>query len=173
MAISGGHLNPAVTIGALVAGKIKFIQAIGHWIAQIAGGVVGALLALAVVPISMLARAGYGVPVPAFGVSTLEAFAIELILTFFLVFVVFGTAIDSRAPKVGGLFIGLTLTMGILAAGPLTGGALNPARFLGPALLFARDLQYTWVYLVGELVGGVLAGVVWRFMLLARQPAEA
>jgi aquaporin TIP len=173
MAISGGHINPAVTIGALVGGKISFVQAIGHWIGQVAGAVVGALLTWLVVPIGVLARGGYGVPAPGYGVGVGEAIVMELILTFFLVFVVFGTAIDARAPRVGGLFIGLTLVMGILAGGPVSGAAMNPARFLGPALVNARDLQYTWIYVVGPLAGGVLAGLIWRYMLLARQPARA
>jgi aquaporin TIP len=173
MAISGGHLNPAVTLGALVGGKISRVQAIGHWVAQVLGAIVGALLTRAVLPAGMLARAGYGVPAPGSGVGVGAAVVTELVLTFFLVFVVFGTAIDLRAPKVGGLFIGLAVVMGILAGGPISGAALNPARFLGPALVNASQLQYTWIYLVGPLAGGLLAGVVWRFVILAPRPAEA
>jgi aquaporin Z len=121
----------------------------------------------------MLAKAGYGVPAPGAGVGSLTAVFIELVLTFFLVFVVFGSAIDDRAPKVGGLFIGLTVAMDILVGGPLTGAAMNPARFLGPAIVYATDLQYTWIYLLGPLLGGGLAGVLWRYVFLARQPARA
>ena len=173
-AISGGHLNPAVTFGALLGGKIQLPQAIGHWVAQVLGGMAGALVIFAFLPAGMLAKAGYGVPAPGAGVGSVTAVFIELVLTFFLVFVVFGSAIDDRAPKVGGLFIGLTVAMDILVGGPLTGAAMNPARFLGPAIVYATDLQYTWIYLLGPLLGGGLAGLIWRFVFLnAPQKAAA
>jgi MIP family channel proteins len=171
-AISGGHLNPAVTFGALLGGKIPLRQAIEHWVAQVAGGIGGALLILALLPAGALAAAGYGVPIPGPGVTSLMAVFIEAILTFFLVFVVFGTAIDARAPKIGGLFIGLTVTMDILIGGPLTGAAMNPARFLGPAIVYANHLQDTWIYLVGPLLGGGVAGLAWRYLFL-QQPVTA
>ena len=173
-AISGGHLNPAVTFGALLGGKIRLPQAIGHWVAQVLGGMAGALVIAAFLPAGVLTNAGYGVPAPGTGVGSLTAVFIELVLTFFLVFVVFGSAIDDRAPKVGGLFIGLTVAMDILVGGPLTGAAMNPARFLGPAIVYATDLQYTWIYLLGPLLGGGLAGLIWRFVFLnAPQKAAA
>ena len=171
-AISGGHLNPAVTFGALLGGKIQLPQAIGHWVAQVLGGMAGALVIWAFLPAGVLAKAGYGVPAPGAGVGSVTAVFIELVLTFFLVFVVFGSAIDDRAPKVGGLFIGLTVAMDILVGGPLTGAAMNPARFLGPAIVYATDLQYTWIYLLGPLLGGGLAGLIWRFVFL-RAPHTA
>lgn len=163
-AISGGHLNPAVTLGALVAGKIDVLGAVGYWLAQFAGGVAGALLIAASVPADQLGNAGYGVPAP-LGIGAGQALLMELVLTFFLMFVVYGTAMYARAPKVAGLFIGLTVTLDILVGGPLTGAAMNPARFLGPALVNLMQLQHTWIYVVGPGVGALLAGLLWRYML--------
>ena len=88
----------------------------------------------------------------------------EAMLTFFLVFVVFGTAVDARAPKVGGLFIGLTVALDILIGGPITGAAMNPARHLGPVLL-GGGLQNLWLYWVGPLLGGALAALVYHHLL--------
>jgi aquaporin Z len=85
----------------------------------------------------------------------------EMVLTFFLVFVVYGTAVDHRAPKVGGLFIGLTVTLDILIGGPITGAAMNPARHLGPALL-GGGLTHLWLYWAGPLTGGILAALSYR-----------
>jgi glycerol uptake facilitator-like aquaporin len=98
-------------------------------------------------------------------VSSAEALILELVLTFFLMFVIYGTAMDARAPSMAGLFIGLTVTLDILVGGPLTGAAMNPARFLGPALVNLSQLQFTWIYLIGPGVGAVLAGLLWRFFL--------
>ena len=89
---------------------------------------------------------------------------VEIILTFFLVFVIFGTAIDSRAPQVGALFIGLTVTLDILIGGPITGAAMNPARHLGPALL-GGGLQHLWLYWVGPVVGGLIAALGYHHIL--------
>jgi aquaporin TIP len=172
-AISGGHLNPAVTIGALVGGRICLEQAIGHWVAQVLGAIAAAALIAVCVPATLLAGSGFGIPAPGAGIGIAAAFLTELVLTFFLVFVVYGTAIDPRAPRVGGLFIGLTLTMGILVGGPISGAALNPARFLGPAIVNASQLQYTWLYVIAGLLGGILAGLVWRYAFRPTTSAAA
>jgi len=98
-------------------------------------------------------------------VSVCQAITIEAVLTFFLVFVVYGSAVDSRSPKIGGLAIGLTITMGILFGGPLTGGAINPARTFGPALAIGHWNNHI-VYWVGPLIGGGLAGLIYgRFLI--------
>ncbi len=158
--ISGGHFNPAVTIGALAGGKISWKDAVAYWIAQLLGGVIGALAVKAVIPASMFEPVKLGTPMLAADVSSGAGILMELIMTFFLVLVVYGTAIDGRAPKVGGLFIGLTVTLDILAGGPFTGASMNPARTFGPALAggyWTDDL----VYWIGPLLGGVLAGLLW------------
>jgi aquaporin Z len=164
-AISGGHLNPAVTLGALIAGKIAPLAAVGYWIAQVLGGIAGAAVIAISVPAAQLKSAGYGIPAPGGGISSGEALVIELVLTFFLMFVIYGTAMDARAPRMAGLFIGLTVTLDILVGGPLTGAAMNPARFLGPALVNLSQLQFAWIYLIGPAAGAVLAALLWRFFL--------
>ncbi len=135
-AISGGQLNPAVTFGLLIGGQMDVKKTVAYWIAQLAGATAAAMLCCSLLgnaavsggtpDISMNA----GVPV----VSVAKAITIEAVLTFFLVFVVYGSAVDSRAPKIGGLAIGLTVALDILFGGPLTGAAMNPARTFGPAL---------------------------------------
>ena len=163
-AVSGGHLNPAVTIGLLTARKIDLVNAIGYVVAQCVGGLAAAAVVLATLGQGAVAL---GTPVPASGHAPWVVIVIEAVLTFFLVFVVYGTAVDKRAPKVGGLFIGLTIVLGILAAGPITGAAINPARHLGPALLGGEGpfLGQVWIYWVGPVAGGIVAAQVYRMFL--------
>ena len=126
------------------------------------------------VPAGQLRAAQFGVPFPGPGITPVEALVLELVLTFFLMFVVFGTALDARgAPRLAGLLIGLTITLDILVGGPITGAAMNPARFLGPALVNLSQLQYTWIYLVGPGLGAALAALLWRFVLEEPAPATA
>jgi aquaporin Z len=108
---------------------------------------------------------GYGVPRIAADVSFVDGLLIEAILTFFLVSAVFGTAVSDEAPKVGGFGIGLVLVFAILAGGPLTGAALNPARALGPAVV-AGEWQGHAAYWLGPLLGGGCAGLLWSKLLL-------
>ena len=163
-AISGGHLNPAVTIGALTAGKIDIGNAIGYIVAQCLGGIVAAALAKACIPADTLAAVAMGTPALGEGISTGMGLLTEIILTFFLVFVIFGTAIDKRAPQVGGLFIGLAVAAGILIGASITGAAMNPARHLGPALL-GGGMGMTWLYWVGPIIGGILAAQIYHRVL--------
>lgn len=161
-AISGGHFNPAVSIGLWLAGKISAPTFVAYVIAQVLGAAAAAALILVALP-DQVRAVSVGTPALAAGVGSASALILEAVLTFFLVFVVYGTAVDRRAPKLGGLFIGLTVTMGILVAGPVTGGALNPARHLGPALFAGGEfLAQTWLYWVGPLLGGAVAGVLYR-----------
>ncbi len=163
-AISGGHLNPAVTIGAFVGRKINPGKALGYIIAQCLGGIVAALLIKIVIPSKILETIAMGTPMLSSEISAITGVIVEAVLTFFLVFVVFGTGIDRRAPKVGGLFIGLTVTLDILMGGPLTGAAMNPARHLGPALL-GGGFDNLWIYWVGPMTGGILAGLIYSLFL--------
>ncbi|MCC7146202.1 MAG: aquaporin [Phycisphaeraceae bacterium] len=171
-AISGGHLNPAVTIGALVGRKIDLLNAIGYIVAQCVGALAAALLVLQCLPAEVLKAISMGTPQlnTAAGVTIQSGLIIEAVLTFFLVFVVFGTGIDKRGPKVGGLFIGLTVALDILAGGPLTGGAMNPARHLGPALV-GNYLDHFWVYWVGPVAGGIVAGLLYHQVLDEKKSA--
>ncbi len=162
--ISGGHINPAVTVGALLAKRIEPKRAVIYIASQLLGGLVGALLLLWSLPASVAAGT-LGTPGLASGVSVGTGILVEAVLTFFLVFVVFGTGIDERNPaRIGGLAIGLTVTMDILMGGPLTGAAMNPARWFGPAVVTT-----TWanlaVYWVGPLAGGLAAGALYGYVL--------
>lgn len=166
-AVSGGHLNPAVTVGALVVRKIEPLNAAGYVLFQCLGAIAAALLLKALLPEAALTHTGFGTPAPA-GISGGTALGIEAVLTFFLVFVIFGTAIDPRAPKVGALFIGLTVSLDILAGGPLTGAAMNPARWLGPALIGGGHLGDFWIYFGGPLLGGIVAALFYMGVLAQR-----
>ena len=167
--ISGGHLNPAVTFGLLVGGKINLPNTIAYWVAQLAGAsAAGFVLLFLFTGQTELANSILvnGTPnLPKAGISPIQAIVIEAILTFFLVFVVYGTAVDGRAPKIGGLAIGLTVALDILFGGPLTGAAMNPARVFGPSLASGNWSNHV-VYWVGPLLGGALAGLVYgRFLI--------
>jgi MIP family channel proteins len=163
--ISGGHLNPAVTLGLLAGGKIDLKGAIAYWIAQLAGAYAAGLLCVHLLGVAATAS---GTPDLATNISQGQGIIIEAVLTFFLIFVVYGSAVDARAPKIGGLAIGLTIAMGILFGGPLTGGAINPARAFGPALASGHWNNHL-VYWIGPMLGGLLAGLVYgRFLIRER-----
>jgi aquaporin Z len=160
--VSGSHVNPAVTVGLLVAGRIGVRDAVGYVIAQLLGGIAGAALLKLLVETGdatdqtgALGSNGYGTAVNATG-----AFLAEVLLTFLLVFVVL--AVVQHAPgNAGGAAIGLTLGAIHLVGIPLTGTSVNPARSLGPALFAGGDaLSQLWVFLVAPLVGGALAALV-------------
>lgn len=191
MAISGGNLNPAVSFGLFLSKRISGKRMLAYWVVQCAGAIAGAFLADVLLPQTAMQsadmyNASYGLPAVAASLSDPQngifimgvpvmALLIEAIITFFLVYVVLGTGVDKRAHKVGGLFIGLTITMGILAAGPLTGGSMNPARWLGPAFLMSGQpaggaggvigtVAYAnWaVYILGPLLGGAIAAMAYK-----------
>jgi MIP family channel proteins len=171
--ISGGHINPAVTIALWAAGKIATRRGTVLIAAQVLGAVVGALLLRYVVGGASFDAGRAGAPALGSGVAVGKGIVIEAILTFFLVFVVFGTAVDDRGPwnKTAGFTIGLTIAFDILAFGPLTGAAMNPARWFGPALVGGLwDDALVWI--VGPIAGGVIAGVLYTTVLLrGREPA--
>ena len=163
-AISGGHFNPAVTIGLWSAKKIDTNNTVAYIVSQCLGAIAAAFLIKQVVPAETLAAVNMGTPALGNGISVQMGLITEVVLTFFLVFVIYGTAVDARAPKVGGLFIGLTVALDILMGGPISGAAMNPARHLGPALL-GGGLQNLWLYWVGPIAGGVLAAQVYKTQL--------
>ncbi|MFO1532507.1 MAG: MIP/aquaporin family protein [Thermoplasmatota archaeon] len=174
MTISGGHLNPAVTVGVWAARRIPGSEAISYILAQLGGGALGALLARFSLPEGLYVN--QGLPGVDASITPLTAIVIEAVLTFFLVFVVFGTGVDARfGARVGGLAIGIAVTMDILAGGHLTGAAMNPARWFGPALV-TKDWTNALVYVVGPLLGAVLASGLWTSLLLPvagrRTPTE-
>jgi len=165
--ISGGHLNPAVTIGFWVTKKISTLDALSYWVSQLAGATLAAYLLTVVVPEVTWRAVGLGTPDLAPDFTRFHAIVLEAITTFLLVFVVFATAADPRGAfnKIAGFAIGLTITMDILVSGPFTGGAVNPARAFGPALV-AHHWMNHGVYWVGPLIGGVIAGWLYSSFLL-------
>ena len=166
--ISGGHINPAVTIGVWAAGKIPTREALVYWAAQLAGGLAGA--ALLVLAFDPRAAVNLGTPSLASGVTLFRCIVVEVLLPFFLVFTVFATAIDDRGAfkMVGGFAIGMVVTFDILAGGALTGASMNPARSFGPAVV-ANFWTAHVVYWVGPLAGGLLAGLFYNGVFLRRQ----
>jgi len=160
-AVSGGHINPAVTIGLFCAKKIDALNAAGYVVVQCLGALLGAFVLKLCVPAEALMAINMGTPALAAGITPGMGLVTEAVLTFLLVFVIYGTAVDAKAPKVGGLFIGLVITADIFMGGPITGAAMNPARHLGPALL-GGGLQNLWLYWVGPVLGGVFAAVLYN-----------
>ncbi len=169
--ISGAHVNPAVTMALLVGQQINATRAVVYWIAQFVGAIAAALLLLAVKQLgtqSGLTSLGEttGTLTTAFPI---DAYLLEAIFTFFLASVVTQAAVFGRAGNVAGLGIGLTLAACILFGGTLTGASLNPARTLGPALV-AGNLGYVPGYIIAQLVGGGLAGLI-QYSLFDSRPA--
>ncbi|TML02397.1 MAG: aquaporin [Actinobacteria bacterium] len=171
--VSGGHFNPAVTISVWVAGKIETARAGVYIVTQRAGAVVGAALLRGVMPEADWRRAHLGATLVN-GISNGQAVLLEAILTFFLVIVVFATAIDDRGvfKSVAGLPIGLVLAFDILVGGPFTGASMNPARSFGPALVGGTWTGY-WIYVVGPVVGGLVAASIYVFAFLRERRVAA
>jgi aquaporin TIP len=171
--VSGGHVNPAVTIALWAAGKVGTQRGAVLIVAQLVGAVMGALLLRYVVGGGAFDAGGAGTPALAPGLAVGKGIVLEAILTFFLVFVVFGTAVDDKGPwnKTAGFTIGLTIAFDILAFGPLTGAAMNPARWFGPALVGGQWAD-ALVWIVGPIAGAIIAGVLYTAVLLrGREPA--
>lgn len=165
--ISGGHFNPAVTIGFWVTKKLSTPDTVLYWVAQLAGATAAAFLLRGVIPEEIWRNVALGTPELMRDFPSWAGLALEATTTFFLVFVVFATAVDERGTfqVIGGFGIGLTMALGIVVAGPYTGGALNPARAFGPALASHHWLNQL-IYWVGPLGGGFLAGLIYDSLYL-------
>ncbi len=180
MNISGAHINPAVTITMLVTGRIKPPLAIGYIISQLVGASVAGFLLMFI--FKSMGDAGaqaiiackLGTPNLNPAISTWMGVFVEIILTFLLVFAIFGTAVDPRALKIGGFGIGMAVTVNILMGGPLTGAAMNPARTFGTLLGGLGDTSdlwsQHWIYWLGPIIGAVLAGVAYDKFLMEHPP---
>lgn len=161
--VSGAHFNPAVTFAVWIAGQIPGRRALAYVLAQLIGGIIAAVTLRAIFPAAV--SPGLGTPQLGAGIGAGAGIAIEAILTVVLLVAVFGTAIDPRAPKVGGLAIGLAVAADILMGGPLTGAAMNPARWLAPAVTTGIwNDGHVWV--VGPLLGAAVAAAAYRYFLL-------
>ncbi len=164
-AVSGGHFNPAVTFGFVVTGRMKWNLGLVYWAAQLLGASAAAVLLAALVGAPAVAG---GTPDLVRGVGVSTGVILEAVATFFLVLVIFGTAVDQRAPaNVFPLAIGLTIALDVMATGPLTGAAMNPARAFGPALASGHWSNHL-VYWIGPLIGGALGAFVEHFYLIRR-----
>jgi aquaporin Z len=169
--ISGCHINPAVTIGVLTAGKMTAKDAIGYIIAQCLGAILGA----AVLYLIASGRPGFNMPVWGLGANgwgdgylgnynILSAFVIEAVMTFLFIFVILGTTSKFGNSAMAGLAIGVTLMLIHLVTIPVTGTSVNPARSLGPALFSGgKALAQLWLFFVAPILGAVIAALVWKF----------
>jgi aquaporin Z len=178
--ISGGHYNPAVTIALWIGGRIGAVKSVAYIIVQLLGATVAALLLKKIFDSSNATLAN-AIPSVNYGgkpdndfiiIGKQNALMLEAILTFFLVYVIHGVAVDGRgAGAIAPLAIGLTITMDILMAGPLTGAAMNPSRHFGVALV---DGTWTdgWIYWVGPVVGGAAASIVQNYIMMPRSAPD-
>jgi MIP family channel proteins len=159
-AISGGHFNPAITLSAWLGRRIRTVDAVGYVGFQILGALGAGLTLRVIFAESVWRQANLGAPGLGVGVSAGRGVLVEAVFTFFLALVVWGTGIDERGPRLGGFAIGLTVFVGVLAIGPLTGGAFNPARYVGPAAV-ANELSDWWVYFAGPAIGAGAVGLLY------------
>ncbi len=180
MNISGGHINPAVTIALLATGRIKPPMAFGYIVSQLLGATLAGLL-LTGIFVSLgpdgrtaIEACKLGTPNLSPMISPSMGVVVEIALSFLLIFAVFGTAVDPRAPKIGGFGIGLAVTVDILMGGPLTGAAMNPARtfgtLVGGAGYTSALWSQHWVYWVGPVAGGLLAGLLYDKAIMEKSP---
>jgi MIP family channel proteins len=165
--ISGGHFNPAVTLGFVVTRRIEARLAATYWFAQLIGAVLAAFMLTWLLPQNQVDAVNLGAPAVGNGIGAGSAVVIEAVLTFFLVWVIFATAADPRGTfaSIAGLAIGLTITLDIYIGGLYTGAAMNPARAFGPDLV-QNVWSDAWVWWVGPLVGGALAALLYEYLYL-------
>jgi len=164
---SGAHFNPAVTLGFVVTRRMSLTSAITYWVSQLSGAIAASFLLRSTMPGEAGEAVHYGVPLLAAGVSVSQGLLVEFVLTFLLVTAVWGTAVDERAPKIGGLGIGFAVLMDIIVGGPLTGAAMNPARAFGAACA-SGVWTHHWVYWLAPMLGGVAAARVYKSLMSSR-----
>jgi len=167
--ISGGHVNPAVTVAMLATKRIAAGKAGGYIVAQLVGATLAGVLLKGFYPAQAAAKSNLGTPALGPGVSVGQGIVIETILTFLLLFAVFGAAVDPRGPQqIAGFCIGLTVAFDILAGGPLSGASMNPARTFGPALAAGFWADHL-VYWIGPVLGGLLGAFLYEGLVLPRK----
>lgn len=168
--ISGCHVNPAITVSMLVAGKIKIKDTIAYIISQCLGAVLAAYVLLIIasgragymLSINGLGQNGYGAHSP-MGYSLASCFIAEIIFTALFLFVIFGSTSKDASKGFAGIAIGLSLTLLHLVGIPITGLSVNPARSLGPALFVGGDaLAQLWLFWVAPLIGGIITALIWK-----------
>ncbi|MGQ0680262.1 MAG: MIP/aquaporin family protein [Actinomycetota bacterium] len=171
--ISGGHANPAVSIAFYVARRLSAKDLAGYVVAQMAGGLLAALLVARIFVQTAVEATGSGVPALSDGVNLVQGGLIEVMITFMLVFVIWGVAVNPKGPKIiAPLAIGLTVTIGILVGGAFTGAAMNPARWFGPAVLAGQLKINAAVWILGPIVGALLASTVYELFFMDEAEAR-
>ncbi len=167
--LSGGHFNPAVTLGVAVAGRFPTRDVIPYWIAQLVGGF-GAILVMAIVYSSDVTDSLH--TAPGSGIDDWAALVLEIVTTALFVMVILTVATDERAAWNGvmaPLLIGLFIFTAATVVGPASGGSFNPARSLDP-VLYNQEWGDVWIYIIGPLAGGVLGAAIWTFICLREGP---
>jgi MIP family channel proteins len=154
--LSGAHINPAVTIAAVIARKFPVAQSIPYIVSQIAGALLASLLLQSMFP----ADSQLGITLPAG--DPWQSFAFEMIFTFFLMIVILSVVSQASLTSASGLAIGATILVGALVAGPISGGSFNPARSLGPAIV-TGNMAMLWIYLLAPVIGASAAALIWPF----------
>ncbi|MCZ6819267.1 MAG: aquaporin [Calditrichaeota bacterium] len=167
--ISGAHINPAVTIGFMITKRIEIGKGLGYIVSQLLGGVLAGFALRVIFAPKVWTATHLGTPALDAGVPFLSGVLIEAILTFFLMFTIYATAVDKRAPQnIYGFSIGLVVTVDILMGGPLTGAAMNPARTFGPALA-AGFFDNHLVYWLGPILGAVVAALLYNNFFMSKE----
>ena len=162
-----GHFNPAVTLGMLATRRIEAMMAALYIIAQILGAVAAGYALKAGFPDAIFAATRGGGQAIALDITGGQAFLLEAIATFFLAFVVFGTAVDPKGPRIGGLAVGFVVAADILVIGPLTGASMNPARSFGPAVA-SGVYEAQLLYWFAPITGAVVASLLYEFLFMRR-----
>ena len=169
--ISGGHLNPAVSVALWIGDQID-LKTLGKYVAaQLLGAIAAALLIKALFPASMARITSLGTPQMSGAMGMLAGISLEALFTFFLVSAVFGTCVNPESQRVGGFAVGLTVLAVALGGGNLTGAVMNPARAFGPALV-SGDWHTQAAYWVGPLIGAALAALAWKFLFLPKNATD-
>jgi aquaporin-4 len=168
--VSGAHINPAVTIPMMITRKISIVNGIGYIVFQCIGATIAAFTLKTIFPV-LGAKVNFGTqggPSALLGSSTMSGFALELVFTFFLVTVIFMTAVHKKAPAgMYGLVIGGMVFLLHLVGIPLTGASMNPARTLGPAIA-SGYWDFHWIYWAGPIIGGIIAGLIMHYIFVKK-----
>ena len=171
--ISGGHFNPAVTLGFFVTRRIAPLLAVWYWLVQFSGAALAALLLKWVLPAGAQSAGHLGAPHLGTDITAGKGVVVEAVLTFFLVWVVFATAVDARGSfaQIAGLAIGFTIAFGVLMGYGITGAAMNPARAFGPQLV-GDQWAHFWVWYIGPFAGGVIAAALYELLYLRKDAPQ-
>jgi MIP family channel proteins len=169
MGVSGGALNPAVTIGLLLGRKMSARDVLPYIVAEFIGATLAGVLLMASSPSSAGAAAHWGAPALSSAISVVQGTLFELVMTFLLVLAVYGTIVDPRAPKIAGFGVGLVVVADVLVGGPFTGAAMNPARAMGPMIASLSFPSYWYIYWIGPIIGAAIAGLVYSRIIENRQ----